>query len=181
MRTIFIPAALIAALATSLPIEPAQAAGCIKGAIAGGLAGHVVGHGVLGAAGGCFAGRGIANRSARQKQLEQQNLQNGNQGYTSGACRLQAATTQALRRARVMLRARKAKAMALGRPNEARTMARVCRRTRFRAHLNLCVPPEEAGARVAGAASKAPSPRCCQWMVAITRARPRSWRQASVR
>ncbi len=84
MRTIFIPAALLAALATSMPIEPAQAAGCIKGAIAGGLAGHVVGHGVLGAAGGCFAGRGIANRSARQKQLEQQNLQNGNQGYTSG-------------------------------------------------------------------------------------------------
>jgi len=45
------------------------------------LAGHAVGHGVLGAAGGCFAGRTIANRSARQKQLEQQNLQNGSQGY----------------------------------------------------------------------------------------------------
>lgn len=87
MRIILIPAALIAALAISMPIEPAQAAGCIKGAIAGGLAGHVVGHGVLGAAGGCFAGRGIANRSARQKQLEQQNLQNGNAGYTSGAVR----------------------------------------------------------------------------------------------
>jgi len=84
MRTILIPAALIAALATSMPIEPAQAAGCIKGAIAGGLAGHVVGHGVLGAAGGCFAGRSIANRSARQKQLEQQNPQDANQGYTSG-------------------------------------------------------------------------------------------------
>ncbi len=83
MRTILIPIALIAALATSLPIEPAQAAGCIKGAIAGGLAGHVVGHGVLGAAGGCFAGRTIANRSARQKQLEQQSLQNGSQGYTA--------------------------------------------------------------------------------------------------
>ena len=85
MRTILIPAALIAALAISLPVEPAQAAGCIKGAIAGGLAGHVVGHGVLGAAGGCFAGRGIANRSAHRKQLEQQNLQDGNAGYTSGA------------------------------------------------------------------------------------------------
>ncbi len=84
MRTILIPAALVAALATGLPVEPAQAAGCIKGAIAGGLAGHVVGHGVLGAAGGCFAGRSIANRSARQKELGQQNLQNGNQGYTSG-------------------------------------------------------------------------------------------------
>ncbi len=84
MRTILIPAALIAALATSMPIEPTQAAGCIKGAIAGGLAGHVVGHGVLGAAGGCFAGRGIASRSARQKLLEQQNLQNANAGYTPG-------------------------------------------------------------------------------------------------
>jgi len=84
MRTILVPAALIAALATGLPVQPAQAAGCIKGAIAGGLAGHVVGHGVLGAAGGCFAGRSIANRSARQQQLEQQNPQNGNQAYTSG-------------------------------------------------------------------------------------------------
>jgi len=84
MRTILIPAAFIVALVTSMPSEPVQAAGCIKGEIAGGLAGHMVGHGVLGAAGGCFAGRGIANRSARQKQLEQQNLQNGNQGYTSG-------------------------------------------------------------------------------------------------
>lgn len=89
MRTTLIPAALIAALATGLPVQPAQAAGCIKGAIAGGLAGHVVGHGVLGAAGGCFAGRSIANRSARQKQLEQQNLQNGNQGYTPGSSQSQ--------------------------------------------------------------------------------------------
>lgn len=85
MRTLLIPAALIAALAASMSIGPAQAAGCIKGALAGGLAGHVAGHGVLGAAGGCFAGRSIANRSARQKQLAQQNLQDGNQGYTSGA------------------------------------------------------------------------------------------------
>ncbi len=84
MRTILIPAAFIAALATSIPTRPAQAAGCIKGAIAGGLAGHVVGHGVLGAAGGCFAGRSLADRSARQKQLGQQNLQDGSQGYTSG-------------------------------------------------------------------------------------------------
>ena len=87
MRTLLIPAPFIVALALGVPVEPAQAAGCIKGAIAGGLAGHVVGHGVLGAAGGCFAGRGIANRAARQRQAEQQNMQNGNQGYTSGAVR----------------------------------------------------------------------------------------------
>lgn len=83
MRNILIPAALVAALAVGMPAEPAQAAGCIKGAIAGGLAGHAVGHGVIGAAGGCFAGRTIANRSARQKQLQQQNGQNGDQGYSS--------------------------------------------------------------------------------------------------
>lgn len=82
MRIILIPAALVAALAVGMPAEPAQAAGCIKGAIAGGLAGHAVGHGVLGAAGGCVAGRTIANRSARQRQL-QQNGQNGDQGYSS--------------------------------------------------------------------------------------------------
>ncbi len=84
MRAMLIPATLIAALAVGMPIEPAQAAGCIKGAIAGGLAGHAVGHGVLGAAGGCVAGRTIANRSARQKQLDQQNAQYGNQGSASG-------------------------------------------------------------------------------------------------
>ncbi len=40
----------------------AEARGCIKGAIVGGLAGHAVGHGLLGAVGGCAAGRAIANR-----------------------------------------------------------------------------------------------------------------------
>ena len=85
MRAMLIPATLITALAIGVPAEPAQAAGCIKGAIAGGLAGHAVGHGVLGAAGGCVAGRTIANRSARQKQLDQQNAQYGNQGSPSGS------------------------------------------------------------------------------------------------
>lgn len=84
MRAMLIPGTLIAALAIGMPVEPAQAAGCIKGAIAGGLAGHAVGHGVLGAAGGCVAGRTIANRSARQKQLDQQNAQYGNQGPSLG-------------------------------------------------------------------------------------------------
>ena len=81
MRNTLFSATLVAALTAGVPGGPAQAAGCIKGAIAGGLAGHAVGHGVLGAAGGCVAGRTIANRSARQKQLDQQNMQTGSQGY----------------------------------------------------------------------------------------------------
>jgi len=76
-----IPAALLAAVAAGVPIEPAQAAGCIEGAVAEGPAGRVVRHGVLGAAGEYFAGRSMANRSARRKQ---QNLQTENQGYASG-------------------------------------------------------------------------------------------------
>ncbi len=84
MRMIPIPAALLAAVAAGVPIEPAQATECIEGAVAEGPAGRVVRHGVLGAAGEYFAGRSIANRSARRKQREQQNLQTENQGYASG-------------------------------------------------------------------------------------------------
>lgn len=79
-----IPAALLAALAAGVPIEPAQAAGCIEGAIAEEPAGRVVRHGLLGAAGEYSAGRSIANRLARRKQREQRNLQTENQGYASG-------------------------------------------------------------------------------------------------
>jgi hypothetical protein len=62
--------------------------------MAGGLAGHAVGHGVLGAAGECFAGRTIANRSPRQKQLDQLNMQNGSQGYSSGGGQAPSACNQ---------------------------------------------------------------------------------------
>lgn len=81
MRASLIPVALAAVLATGMGIEPLQARGCIKGALAGGLAGHAVGHGFLGAAGGCVAGRSLANRSARQQTL--QNQQNGQGHHTS--------------------------------------------------------------------------------------------------
>ena len=72
MRTIVIPVALAAALATGTAVEPVQAKGCIKGAIVGGIAGHAAGHGILGAAGGCVAGRALANRAARQRELREQ-------------------------------------------------------------------------------------------------------------
>lgn len=42
----------------------AEARGCIKGAIVGGLAGHAMGHGLLGAAGGCVAGRALSHHRA---------------------------------------------------------------------------------------------------------------------
>ncbi|MBV9750505.1 MAG: hypothetical protein JO157_16990 [Acetobacteraceae bacterium] len=71
-RVILVPAALVAALATGAVVEPVQAKGCIKGAIVGGIAGHAAGHGILGAAGGCVAGRALANRAARQKELREQ-------------------------------------------------------------------------------------------------------------
>ena len=46
---------------------PSQAKGCIKGALVGGVAGHYAGHhGLLGAAGGCVAGRHLANQAARK-------------------------------------------------------------------------------------------------------------------
>ena len=83
MRTLFISAILIGTLATGGAIESAQAKGCIKGALVGGLAGHAAGHGVLGAVGGCVAGRAVAKRAARQRaqRIQAQRQQNlGNSG-----------------------------------------------------------------------------------------------------
>ncbi len=46
----------------------ADAKGCIKGALVGGVAGHYAGHhGLLGAAGGCIAGRHLAKRNAARQ------------------------------------------------------------------------------------------------------------------
>ena len=44
----------------------AEAKGCIKGAIVGGIAGHYAGHGVVGAMGGCVAGRALAKWADRK-------------------------------------------------------------------------------------------------------------------
>lgn len=56
-------------LAASLAgIGSAEARGCIRGAIVGGVAGHYAGHhGVIGAVGGCIAGRHLANRAAARR------------------------------------------------------------------------------------------------------------------
>ena len=62
----------VAALAAGTMMVASQAAeakGCIKGAIVGGIAGHYAGHGVLGAMGGCAAGRALANRQAKNQQV----------------------------------------------------------------------------------------------------------------
>ncbi|MCJ2026950.1 hypothetical protein [Methylobacterium sp. J-067] len=63
--------AMAAVAASSLLVasQAAEAKGCIKGAIVGGIAGHYAGHGVLGALGGCAAGRALANRQARNRQV----------------------------------------------------------------------------------------------------------------
>ena len=61
----FIAVGAVLAL-SAVGIGPAEAKGCIKGALVGGLAGHAAGHGVIGAMGGCAAGRALANRADRR-------------------------------------------------------------------------------------------------------------------
>lgn len=63
--------ALAVALIYAFSLPAAQAKGCIKGAIVGGVAGHYAGHhGVIGAMGGCVAGRHLANEKAKQQQQQ---------------------------------------------------------------------------------------------------------------
>src|SRR5437899_642203 len=58
---------LVIALGLVLFNGAANAAGCLKGAAVGAVAGHVAGHhAVLGAVGGCFVGRHLANKKAAQ-------------------------------------------------------------------------------------------------------------------
>ena len=62
----------MAAMAASVFLASGQAAeakGCIKGANVGGIAGHYAGHGILGAIGGCAAGRALANRQVVRQQV----------------------------------------------------------------------------------------------------------------
>jgi hypothetical protein len=59
---------LLIAFLFSIAAVGAHAAGCMKGAAVGAVAGHYVGkgHAVLGATGGCIAGRHMANRKAKE-------------------------------------------------------------------------------------------------------------------
>ncbi|MHC2109356.1 hypothetical protein [Methylobacterium sp. CM6246] len=61
--------AALAAGTLMVASQAAEAKGCIKGAIVGGIAGHYAGHGVIGAMGGCAAGRALANRQAKNQQV----------------------------------------------------------------------------------------------------------------
>ena len=67
MRRLFICAAVLGLVFSSV----AQAKGCIKGAIAGGVAGSVAGHGKVGAAAGCVIGRHESNKADAQKAAPQ--------------------------------------------------------------------------------------------------------------
>ncbi|HEY4941866.1 MAG TPA: hypothetical protein VII56_10595 [Rhizomicrobium sp.] len=65
MKTFATGLALIAAL-SFVPVQSAQAKGCIKGAVAGGIAGHLLHHhAILGAIAGCAIGHHIATQNAR--------------------------------------------------------------------------------------------------------------------
>jgi len=70
MRYALIVAA--ASLGLSLVSPPAHAVGCLSGGAAGALAGHMAGHGILGALGGCIAGRAWHNHTVRQQDLQNQ-------------------------------------------------------------------------------------------------------------
>lgn len=60
-RIIEVSGVIVAAALASA--APAEARGCLKGALVGGMAGHYAGHhGLIGAVGGCLAGRHLANR-----------------------------------------------------------------------------------------------------------------------
>src|SRR3954453_21666500 len=70
MRYALIAAAAVLGLTAATP--SAHAIGCLSGGAAGALAGHMAGHGVLGAIGGCIAGRSWHNHRLRQQDLENQ-------------------------------------------------------------------------------------------------------------
>lgn len=70
MRTVIFVIATVLGLSVFNP--SAHAIGCLSGGAAGALAGHMAGHGVLGAIGGCIAGRSWHNHKLRQQDLENQ-------------------------------------------------------------------------------------------------------------
>jgi outer membrane lipoprotein SlyB len=68
MRTSIFIAVML--LVLPVDIRPAHALGCLSGAAAGVLAGHMAGHGVLGAIGGCIAGREWHKHQLREQDLQ---------------------------------------------------------------------------------------------------------------
>jgi hypothetical protein len=71
MKTLAAGLAVIAALSI-VPLETAQAKGCLKGAVAGAIAGHYLHHhAVLGAIAGCAIGHHVAAQNARDARAAQ--------------------------------------------------------------------------------------------------------------
>ena len=68
MRRFLIAACVLGGVTAASP--PAHAIGCFSGAIAGAVAGHMAGHGVLGAAGGCFAGHAYHKHQLNQQAYQ---------------------------------------------------------------------------------------------------------------
>jgi hypothetical protein len=68
MRIAIFAAAMLLSLGAAAP--PVNALGCLSGAAAGALAGHMAGHGVLGAIGGCVAGREWHKHQLREQDLQ---------------------------------------------------------------------------------------------------------------
>ena len=68
----FVRSIVAAALVMTAAPSVVQAKGCIRGAVAGGVAGHYAGHhGLVGAAGGCLAGRAYYKHKAKVAQQQQ--------------------------------------------------------------------------------------------------------------
>jgi len=71
MKTLAAGLAVIAALSI-VPLETAQAKGCLKGAVVGAIAGHYMHHhAVLGAIAGCAIGHHVAARNAHDARAAQ--------------------------------------------------------------------------------------------------------------
>jgi hypothetical protein len=68
MRIAIFAAVVTLGLSAASPCS--YALGCLSGAAAGALAGHMAGHGVLGAVGGCIAGRQWHKHQLRQQDLQ---------------------------------------------------------------------------------------------------------------
>jgi hypothetical protein len=70
MRSALVILAACLGLMRASPL--ANAVGCLSGGAAGALAGHMAGHGILGALGGCIAGRAWHNHTVREQDLQNQ-------------------------------------------------------------------------------------------------------------
>ena len=70
MRAALFAGAMTLGLAVASP--SAHAIGCLTGGAAGALAGHMMGHGMLGAVGGCVAGRHYHNQQMRREDFQDQ-------------------------------------------------------------------------------------------------------------